>query len=347
MTGRPTVQAHDLGADVVASPIAASTDGPECAGAGGERSGLRTTRRKVYRGGGAVSWRIHVGDCRDLLGRIKECRTRQVDLVFADPPFNWNRRYDQWNDRMPDQEYCDPDDAGRAVGQSRSFTGQWLDLCVESLAPHGSMWVNIPDTWAAEIVLHLKSRGLHMVNWCVWHYRFGQNTRTRFINSKVHALYFCRDPSNRRWNADQVLEVSDRRSTYADPRTESKRDGMPAGRRVPLDVWYGQYWGRIQGNNAERRHSHDNQLPEVYLERVIRACSDEGDLVLDPFTGSGTTGVVAHAWGRRFIGTEYSEAMAVSATERIRSGMVRKNALSDLSSAIFPARGVKNKATPR
>jgi hypothetical protein len=50
--------------------------------------------------------------------------------------------------------------------------------------------------------------------------------------------------------------------------------------RVPLDVWYGPLWGQIQGYNKERRKNHRNQIPEVYLERVIRACSDEGHLVL-------------------------------------------------------------------
>jgi adenine-specific DNA-methyltransferase len=61
-------------------------------------------------------------------------------------------------------------------------------------------------------------------------------------------------------------------------------------------------WGRIQGNNKERRKDHPNQVPEVYLERVIRACSNESDLVLDPFLGSGTTCTVARALRRRSIG---------------------------------------------
>ena len=185
------------------------------------------------------------------------------------------------------------------------------------------MWVNIPDTWAAEIVVHLK-KTMTMVNWCVWHYRFGQNTRGKFINSKVHALYFCKDPELKTWNPDPILETSDRRSIYFDARTEEKRDGMPSGLRVPMDVWYGKYWGRIQGNNKERRPGHDNQLPEVYLERVIECSSNPGDLVLDPFLGSGTTGVVAHALGRNFIGCEYSKANAKGACERISKGPIRE-----------------------
>jgi DNA modification methylase len=99
---------------------------------------------------------------------------------------------------------------------------------------------------------------------------------------------------------------------------------MPSGLRVPMDVWYGKYWGRVQGNNKERRHGHDNQLPEVYLERVIECSSNPGDLVLDPFLGSGTTGVVAHALGRNFIGCEYSKANAKGACERISMGPIRE-----------------------
>lgn len=274
--------------------------------------------------------RIHVGDCRDVLARLPEFRRKEVDLVFADPPFNWNRAYDKWDDSMPREDYL-------------KFTREWLDLCVDALRPTGAIWVNIPDDTCAEIVMHLKSRNLAMVNWCIWHYRFGQNTTDRFINSKVHALYFCKG-GGRTWNPREVLEMSDRAAIYADPRTQNKADGMPPGMRVPMDVWYGQYWGRIQGNNSERRANHDNQLPEVYLERVIRACSNEGDLVVDPFTGSGTTPVVAHALKRRFIGSEFSVDNARSAFARIKAGPVRIGKTLGASSAIFEHRHKSKRA---
>jgi site-specific DNA-methyltransferase (adenine-specific) len=277
--------------------------------------------------------RVYVGDCREVLARLSEVTAGAVDLIFADPPFNWNRAYDRWDDAMPDAAYLD-------------FTYRWLDLCVAALKPTGSMWVNIPDDWAAEIVVHLKGRGLSMRNWCVWHYRFGQNSTEKFISSKVHALYFVKGPQFT-WNPMEVLEQSDRASTYFDPRTQSKRDGMPPGMRVPLDVWYGKFWGRIQGNNKERRSRHDNQLPEVYLERVIRATSNEGDLVMDPFLGSGTTGVMAHALKRRFIGVEYSAQNARSAFRRMKDGPIRLGAGHGLSSAIFAPRRVGKKTRAR
>ena len=247
---------------------------------------------------------VYVGDCREVMNSLS---SNSVDLIFADPPFNWDVAYGEWDDARPREEYL-------------SFTREWLDACLRVLNDRGSFWVNIPDDTAAEIVVHLKQRGMVMINWCVWHFRFGQHRVGNFIVSKVHALYFARDREKRVWNPTAILEPSDRAAIYDDPRTkETKQPGM----RVPLDVWYGHLWGRIQGNNKERRRNHQNQIPEVYLERVIRACSDEGHIILDPFLGSGTTCTVARALKRQSIGIEFSKTNAASAFERIQAGAIR------------------------
>jgi site-specific DNA-methyltransferase (adenine-specific) len=272
---------------------------------------------------------VHVGDCRDVLTTIPEAAAGKVDLIFADPPFNWSATYDRWEDDLPHNEYLD-------------FTYAWLAACVKALRPGGSLWVNIPDDWAAEIVVYLKGKcRMELANWCIWHYRFGQNTRSRFISSKVHALYFVKPESakgKRTWNHLEIVEPSDRATTYGDKRTLSKRDGVPPGMRVPMDVWYGKFWGRIQGNNKERAARHHNQLPEIYLARVIRACSNEGDVVIDPFLGSGTTGVVAHKLKRRFIGIEFSPENAASAAARIKKGPHRDPSAPFEGSPIFKTR---------
>jgi site-specific DNA-methyltransferase (adenine-specific) len=247
---------------------------------------------------------IYVGDNREILPEIEE---ESVDLIFADPPFNWDVDYGEWRDHMPRDAYV-------------QFTYQWIDACLRVLAPRGSIWINIPDDTAAEAVMHLKEKQLTMMNWCIWHFRFGQCRNTNFIVSKVHVLYFVMHPNDRIWNPDAILEPSDRATTYADVRTRHTRT---PGLRVPLDVWYGEHWGRIQGNNKERRAKHENQIPEVYMTRILRACSRPGNLVLDPFLGSGTTCTVARALGRRSIGIEYSKEIAKSAFERIQDGPVR------------------------
>jgi DNA modification methylase len=215
--------------------------------------------------------------------------------------------YGEWDDARPRQDYLE-------------FTREWLDACIRVLSDQGSLWVNIPDDTAAEVVVYLKQCGLVMVNWCNWHFRFGQHRDGNFIVSKVHALYFARDKKNRVWNPSAVLEPSDRAAISDDKRT---RETQHPGLRVPLDVWHGPNWGRVQGNNRERRKQHQNQLPEVYLERVILACSNAGQLVLDPFLGSGTTCTVARALGRRSIGIDHSSAYASSAFTRIQEGAVR------------------------
>lgn len=269
--------------------------------------------------------RVYVGDCRKVLAELPE---KSVDLVFADPPFNWNVDYGAWDDSRPREDYLD-------------FTYAWLDGCQRVLTDRGSLWVNIPDDTAAEIVVHLK-KTMTMINWCIWHFRFGQNRVGNFIVSKVHTLYFAKDKDERTWNPDEVLEPSDRASIYGDKRTFEKEDY--AGVRVPFDVWYGQHWGRVQGNNKERRGNHQNQLPEVYLERVIRCSSNPGDLVLDPFLGSGTTCTVARALGRRSIGIEFNPKNAASAFERIEKGAVRIGEAPEINS-FFSHRAKKKSAT--
>jgi site-specific DNA-methyltransferase (adenine-specific) len=236
---------------------------------------------------------------------------RSVDLVFADPPFNWGVDYGRYKDNLPRESYL-------------GFTKGWLEECERVLTPHGSLWVNIPDDTAAEVAVLCKALGLHIINWCIWHFRFGQCRRGNFIVSKVHALYFCKNLRLRTWNAAEVMEPGDRAAVYGDQRTNGS---ATPGLRVPLDVWYGPNWGRVQGNNAERRPGHANQLPEAYLERVVLACSNPGDLVLDPFMGSGTTCTVARALGRRSIGIELDPALAASAWDRVKSGPARVRSL--------------------
>ena len=265
-----------------------------------------------------------VGDCCKIM---REWAREAPALIFADPPFNIGRSYDICDDRLPKLEY-------------ENFTREWLDLACGLLKPGGALWVNIPDEWAGYIQYTLtRLTPMVMRNWCIWHYRFGQNTRGRFISSKVHALYFVKPGAPWVWNEEAVLEPSDRASKYKDKRTHNKKEGAD-GMRVPLDVWYGEGFSRITGNNRERRALHDNQLPEAYLHRVISATSNPGDLVFDPFSGSGTSAVVAHALGRRFVGCDLSETYVESAKARVKMGPVLEELRAGLPAGAPHAEGV-------
>jgi len=224
---------------------------------------------------------IVAGDCIELLrGKLE----RPPDLIFADPPFNIGYKYDLYEDRKAYDEYYE-------------WTYRWMSACRDALAACGTMWVAIGDEYAAELRMIGRQLGLHLRNWVIWHYTFGQNTRKKFARSHTHLFYWVKDPGNFTFNDLAVRIPSARQTTYADKRANPKG-------KLPDDVWS---FSRVCGTFHERVRWHPCQMPERLIERIVRACSNAGDLVLDPFSGSGTTCVVAARLGRHYIGIDISE----------------------------------------
>lgn len=251
---------------------------------------------------------VWAGDCVQQLARVPE---GAVDLAFADPPFNIGYEYDVYHDRRAKAEYLD-------------WTDRWLDSVRRVLKPTGSLWLAIGDEYAAEIKIKLDKLGLTMRNWVVWHYTFGVNCTKKFNRSHAHLLYYVVDPKAFTFNADAVRVPSARQTTYADRRAN------PVG-KLPDDTWVlrpqetaehfrsdGDTWSvsRVCGTFKERT-GHPCQMPEALLERVIRVSSNERDLVLDPFAGSGTTLVAAKRLGRKYLGVELSPDYADAVQERL------------------------------
>lgn len=224
---------------------------------------------------------IH-GDCVEWLNK----QTKPfVDLIFADPPFNIGYKYDVYDDRKKYREY-------------RAWTIQWMKACYAVLKVAGSFWIAIGDEYAAEVRMIAQRLGLNLRNWVIWHYTFGQNTKTKFARSHTHLFYFTKSKENFTFNTESIVVVSDRLKEYKD-----KRAGELG--RVPFDVW--TEFPRVCGTFSERERWHPCQMPEGVLSRIIRACSNIGDLVLDPFAGSGTTLVVAKKLRRDYLGIELSD----------------------------------------
>lgn len=233
--------------------------------------------------------RLDVGDCRALLGALPAgC----ADLVFADPPYGIGYQYDVYDDLVSRADYL-------------AFAREWVAACLRVLHPHGSVFVAIGDEYAAEYATLLRELGLYRRNWIVWHYTFGPHQNKKFGRDHAHILYFARDPRRLTFNAD-AIRVRSARQEQGDPRANPKG-------RVPGDVWA---FPRLPGN-AKERTGHPCQMPEAILERVILACSNPGDLVVDPFAGSGTTLAVANRLGRRWYGCEVSPDYAAAARARI------------------------------
>jgi site-specific DNA-methyltransferase (adenine-specific) len=263
-----------------------------------------------------ASGKIHQGDCIELMQRIE---AGSVDLVFADPPFNIGYEYDQYDDRQDDQKYLD-------------WCKDWIREVHRILKPTGTFWLAIGDEYAAELkVAAQREIGFTTRSWVIWYYTFGVNCKNKFSRSHAHLFHFVKDEKDFTFNADdqEIRVPSARALVYGDKRANPKG-------RLPDDTWilrpqdfqsdrYGftpdqdtWFFSRVAGTFKERQGFHGCQMPEQLLARIIRASSNEDDVVFDPFTGSGTTLAVAKKLGRKFLGAELSTEYAKAATERLK-----------------------------
>jgi site-specific DNA-methyltransferase (adenine-specific) len=272
---------------------------------------------------------IHHGDCLDGLRGLPPA---VVDLAFADPPFNIGFQYDIYDDNRDYHAYLD-------------WTRAWMGEVSRVLKPHGTFWVAIGDEYAAEIKV-IAQNDLRLVcrSWVIWYYTFGVNCTRKFSRSHAHLFYFVKDPRQFTFNDADVRVPSARQLVYADARAH------PDG-RLPDDTWILRpqdvcdgfmpeqdtwYFPRVAGTFKERAGFHGCQMPEQLLGRIIRGCSNRGDVVLDPFTGSGTTLAVAKKLSRNWIGFELSEHYAHKARSRIdavRAGQALEGSAEPLISA--------------
>lgn len=256
-----------------------------------------------------MDWnQLLTGDCIELLAKVP---AGSVDLVFADPPFNIGYEYDVYHDKRAATDYL-------------KWTEKWLAAANRVLSPTGSFFLAIGDEFVAEHKVRLDDLGLAMRNWIVWHYTFGVNCTKKFNRSHAHILYYAKNEKQFTFNPEGIRVPSARQTTYADSRAN------PVG-KLPDDTWVlrpqetdrhfqpeSDTWfvSRVCGTFKERT-GHPCQMPEAVLERIIRVATNENDVVLDPFAGSGTTLAVAKKLGRRYLGCELSEEYAKGVRERL------------------------------
>jgi len=283
--------------------------------------------------------RIVQGDCVEQLRRLTE---GAVDLAFADPPFNIGYEYDEYDDRKPADVYLD-------------WSREWIAGVIRALKPDGAFWLAIGDEYAAELkVMATRELGLTCRSWVVWYYTFGVHCTHKFTRSHAHLFHFVKDPKRVTFNVDAIRVPSARQLVYGDRRANAKgrvpddtwmispsllaqggTEGVAAddAHHVPSSSWVLRpqdipdsftadsdtwYFPRVAGTFKERKGFHGCQMPEQLLGRIIRACSNEGDTVLDPFTGSGTTLAVAKKLGRSYLGFELSKQYVTESRARLK-----------------------------
>jgi DNA modification methylase len=287
-----------------------------------------------------LSLRLNTVHNEDCIAGLKKLAAGSVDLAFADPPFNIGYEYDVYQDKRHRDEYLE-------------WSRRWTAEVVRALKPTGTFWLAIGDEYAAELKVMLQDvHGLTCRSWVVWYYTFGVNCKSKFSRSHVHLFHMVKDADNFTFNAGSIRVPSARQLVYGDRRANPagrlpddtwilRPQDLPGGFASDQDTWY---FPRVCGTFKERAGWHGCQMPEQLLGRIIRACSHEDELVLDPFGGSGTTLAVAKKLKRQFLGFELSAEYCGQIKKRlvaIKPGDPLDGAAEPLVSAPTTANGRK------
>jgi site-specific DNA-methyltransferase (adenine-specific) len=241
------------------------------------------------------AWEIRCGDCVRELAAVQPGTVR---LAFADPPYNQGVNYGRGErtDSLPDDKYLE-------------WCRGWMQACVRVLTDDGSLWVMISDEYADHFGLLLREAGLHRRSWIKWYETFGVNCTNNFNRCSRHIFYCVKNPRRFVFDPDAVSRPSDRQHIYNDKRA------APHG-KLWDNVWC---IPRLVENSKERLPDFPTQLPLALVRPIVLCASQPGDLVIDPFSGSGTTGLAAVEADRRFIGIERNSRFAARSRRRIAS----------------------------
>lgn len=264
--------------------------------------------------------RIHHGDCVRELSKIDD---NSIPLAFVDPPYNIGYEYSIYQDKRKPHDYLD-------------WCREWIAELYRVTAKAGTCWIAIGDEFVSEMDVLAKEAGFYKRSHVVWYFTFSLYCPKNFARSHTHLLYYTKSKTKFTFNKDDsnVRVPSSRQLIYNDARAN------PAG-RLPDNTWVllpddlekafsrgEDTWleSRICGTFKER---HDRgvdggrkgcpQMPQAVMNRIVLACSNPGDVVLDPMSGTFATGEAAIRNGRQFIGIELSEDYVASGYARMKS----------------------------
>lgn len=233
------------------------------------------------------------GDCLDLLSVMDD---ESVDLVFADPPFNLNKDYGKGiNDSLAEAEYLD-------------WCSKWIHECSRVIRPGGAFFLyNLPK-WNIELGHELNETGLMFRHWIAIDLKMLMPIPGRLYPSHYSLLYYTKDKP--RVFARPRVPIPVCRHCGGDIKDYGghRKKLNPAGLNVS-DVWTDIT--PVRHRTTKRRGA--NELSEKLLERILGIATIEGDVVFDPFGGSGTTYAVAQRMHRQWIGIEIGDVAPIVA----------------------------------
>jgi DNA modification methylase len=226
----------------------------------------------------------------DALKVLKDVESESVDLIVADPPYNLGKDYGNNHDIRGFEEYL-------------SFSKDWLKESHRVLANHGTLYVFMGFRFISYLYDILdRDLGMFFNSWITWHYTQGMG-RTKGFSPRHDDILMFTKSREFCFNLDSVRI----------PQKYYRQRNNMAGAN-PGDVWT---FSHVHYSNPERE-DHPTQKPEALVARMISASSNEGDLVLDPFCGCGTTARVCQVLNRRCLGIELNPEFVVQTQRRLQ-----------------------------
>jgi len=238
--------------------------------------------------------KIIQGDCLEVMKRIPD---NSVDVTFADPPFNLKKKYNSYYDRHDIEKYL-------------SWCKEWLNEMVRITKPTGSIFVHNIPKWLIPFGSHLNEIATFR-HWIAWD-AMGSPLGKTLLANHYGILYFVKSEKYKFYDI-RMLHKRCRVCGYILKDYGGKKDQMHQFGPIVSDVWTDIH--RIR--HKTRRDEHPCQLPLHLLERLLLMSTDEGDIVLDPFIGTGTTAVAAKKLGRKFIGVDIDPKYVEITTQKL------------------------------
>ncbi len=246
--------------------------------------------------------RIHLGDCVEVMAGMP---AEFVDLIVTDPPFAIDFKSKRGNYNRQEKrviagykEICED--------SYQDFTIAWLTQATRVLKETGSMYIFSGWNHLKELLVAIDDCNLTTVNHVIWKYQFGVVTRRKFVTSHYHCLYVCKNDQLRRFFPFSRFG-----------KEEKTTDGGSAHYRDKEDVWIikREYWSGDKKTPTK--------LPAELVEKILNYSSCKGDVVFDPFLGSGQVAVVSQRTGRHYTGIEIVPEYFEFAQERLQTGTYR------------------------
>ena len=244
---------------------------------------------------------IYHADCLSLLPLLPE---NCIDLTVTSPPYNIGKAYEE---TLPLNVYLD-------------WCEQWIRQIFRATSLTGALWLNLgylslPDQAKAIPIPYLLWDRIpfYLVQEIVWNYGAGVAGRKFFSPRNEKFLWYVKDQENYTFNLD---DVRDPNVKYPNQKKNGKIKVNPNGKN-PTDVWAFPKVTSGQNRASKERTPHPAQFPIAVIERIIRAASNAGEWVLDPFSGSGTTAAVALSLHRPVISIEIQEDYCELASRRL------------------------------